>query len=167
MAPAIQFERHQIVFAEQPPAPGARPLSIAIIGWYLLLCAVGTAVGAILRVPGVFFGAVFTGWTAMAVYTAFTAVEIYLGSGLLQLQEPTRVASIVYFAVMAVSSVVTCVVPGFATRMQTLQQAMPAFLRAPQAPASLEGTSGLMLISTLFMAVPIWFLVRRRAAFRG
>ena len=154
-------------FLEQPPAPGARPLSISIIGWYLLVCALGTAVGAILRMPGMFFGLVLTGWASLAIYTAFTAVQIYLGTGLLQLQEPARVATIVYFALMALNSVVTCVLPGFGARMQTVQDWLPAFMRAGQPPANFEGTGGMMLMGTLLMAIPIWFLVRRRGAFAG
>ncbi|HEV3202066.1 MAG TPA: hypothetical protein VGZ73_29410 [Bryobacteraceae bacterium] len=153
-------------FAELPE-PGSRPLSIAIIGWYLLLCAVGTATGAILRMPAILFGAAVTGWAALAVYTVFTAVEIYLGAGLLQLQESVRVASIVWFALMALNSVVTVALPGFASRMQIVQQALPAFLRAGQQQPPIEGTGGLILISTLIVAVPIWFLVRRREAFRA
>jgi len=152
-------------FAERA-VPGSRPLSIAIIGWYLLLCAVGTATGAIIRMPGMFFGAILTGWAALAVYTAFTAVEIYLGAGLLQLQESARVASIVWFAVMAANSVVTVVLPGFAGRMQIVQQALPAFMRVGQ-PVPIEGTGGMVLMGSLIVAVPIWFLVRQRAAFRA
>jgi hypothetical protein len=154
-------------FAESAAAPGARPLSIAIIGWYLLLCSVGTATGAIFRVPGMFFGLILTGWAALAIYTAFTAVQIYMGAGLLQLQEPARVASIVWFALMAVNSVVSVVLPGFAGRMQMVQQGLPAFLRAGQQPVPVEGTGGMMLMGTLVVAVPIWFLVRRRTAFRN
>lgn len=154
-------------FAERTAEPDARPLSIAIIGWYLLLCAVGTATGAILRMPGMLFGLILTGWEALAIYTAFTAVEIYLGAGLLQLQESARVASIAWFGLLAVNSVVTVALPGFAGRMQIVQQALPAFLRGGQTPLPIEGTGALMLMGTLIVAVPIWFLVRRRAAFRA
>jgi hypothetical protein len=154
-------------FAEQPPAPGARPLSISVIGWYLLVCSLGTAVGAILRMPGMFFGLVLTGWASLAIYTAFTAVQIYLGTGLLQMQEPARVATIVYFALLGISSAVTCMLPGFGAKMQMVQQGLPTFLRAGQPPANFEGTGAMMLMGTLIMAIPVWFLVRRRGAFRG
>jgi hypothetical protein len=154
-------------FAERDAAPGARPLSISIIGWYLLLSSVVTATGAILRVPGMLFGVILTGWAALAIYTAFTAMQIYLGAGLLQLQESARVASIVWFALMAVNSAVTLVLPGFAGRMQIMQQALPAFLGGGQQPVPIEGTGGMMLMGTLIVVVPIWFLVRRRRAFRN
>jgi hypothetical protein len=154
-------------FAERPAAPGSRPLSISIIGWYLLVSAVGTAAAAILRMPGMLFGLILTGWAALAIYTVFTAVQIYLGASLLQLQEPARVASIVWFGLLAANSVMTVVLPGFAGRMQIVQQALPAFLRVGQQPVPIEGTGGMMLMGTLIVAAPIWFLVRRRAAFRA
>lgn len=153
-------------FATREPVAEARPLSISLIGWYLLVCSLGTAVAAIMRVPGMFFGIVVTSWLALAVYTAFTAAGIYLGTGLLQLQESARVASIVYFALIALNSAITVLLPGFAARMQAVQQAMPSFLRAGP-PQALEATGPLMIIGTLVVVVPIWFLIRRRAAFRG
>jgi hypothetical protein len=153
-------------FADRAAVPGSRPVSIGIIAWYLLLCSVATAIGAILRVPGMLFGVMLTGWAALAVYTAFTAVQIYLGTGLLQLQESARVASIVWFALIAANSLVTVVLPGFADRIQIMQQSLPAFLRGGRQQVPIEGTGGLMLLGTLIVAVPIWFLVRRRAAFR-
>jgi hypothetical protein len=154
-------------FAEPPAAAGGRPLSISIIAWYLLLCSVGTAAGAVLRMPGMVFGAMLTGWEALAVYTAFTALQICLGTGLLQLQEGARVASIVWFALLALNSLVTVMLPGFAERMQIVQQGLPAFLRGPGQRMPIEGTGGLMLMGTVFVAIPIWFLVRRRPAFRA
>jgi hypothetical protein len=105
-----------------------------------------------------------TGWSALAVYTAYTAVQIYLGAGLLQLQEEAWVWSIVYFYVAAANVAVTAALPDFAGRMQDMFSAMPGFLRLGPPPA-LEGTGVLMLISAAFVAVPIWFLVRRRTAF--
>jgi len=143
-----------------------RPLSIGIIGWYLLISTLATATAAILRVPGLLFGAVLTGWVALAVYTAFTAVSLYLGTGLLQLQEPARVGSIVYFLILAANSVVTVLLPDFPGRMRTMQDAFPRFLRwSQQQPLPTDGMWEFALIGALIAAVPIWFLVRRRAAF--
>ena len=61
----------------------------------------------------------------------------------------------------------------FAFVMDPLEAVMPdkdttfAFLRAGQQPVPVEGTGGMMLMGTLVVAVPIWFLVRRRTAFRN
>ena len=86
-------------FAEREPArERARPLSVSIIGWYLLICAAGTALAAVLRVPTMLFGLIVTGWSAVAVCTALVAIDIYLGAGLLRLHERARLWSIVYFS---------------------------------------------------------------------
>ena len=112
------------------------------------------------------FGAVLTGWIALAVYTAFTAASLYLGTGLLQLREPARLGSIVYFLIAAANSVVTVVLRDFPGRMRAMQDSFPGFLRwSQQQPLPLDGVWGFALIGAALAAVPIWFLVHRRAAF--
>jgi len=143
----------------------SRPLSVSIIGWYLLLGTLFTAAAAILRVPGMLFGVLVTGWSALGLYTAFAAVSLYLGSGLLQLQESARIGSIVYFAIAALNGAVTFLLPNFDRRMQKMQEAFPRFLQWSQQPIPMTGW-GLALMGTLFAAVPIWFLIRRRGKFR-
>src|ERR1051326_7718012 len=127
--------RGQQYFAVSPAdsraaaSENGRPLSITIIGWYLVTGTLFTAIAAILRVPGLLFGAVLTGWVALAVYTALTAVNLYLGTGLLQLQEPARLGSIVYFSLVAANLVITMLLPDFSQRMLAMQAAFPRFLR--------------------------------------
>lgn len=159
--------RSKQYFADsQPTAEGGRPLSISIVAWYLLLTTVFTAAAAMLRVPGMLFGVLVTGWAALGVYTAFAAVSLYLGTGLLQLQEPARIGAIVYFAIVAANGVVTFLLPDLPGRMRMMQEAFPQFLRWSQPqPLPVQGWA-LALLGTAFAAVPIWFLVRRRAAFR-
>lgn len=155
-------------FAEAPQAgPGERPLSVSIIAWYLLTVALSTAVMAVLRMPAMMFGWFTTGWTAVLVYTVFTAVEVYLGTGLLQLQEHARVGSIVFFSLMAANPVITVVLPGYVEHMRRLQAMMPRFARVDQGSPAIEASGILMLLGTAFMAIPIWFLVRRRPSFGG
>jgi hypothetical protein len=148
------------------PPESRRPLSISIIGWYLLISALVTAAAGILRIPGLLFGAVLTGWVALAWYTVFTAVNLYLGTGLLQLQEVARVGSIVYFLLIAANSVVTMLLPDFSGRMRMMQDAFPRFLRwTQQQPLPTDGIWGFALIGALIAVGPIWLLVVRRAAF--
>jgi hypothetical protein len=150
-------------FAEREPArESARPLSISIIGWYLLIGVVGMPLLAVLRMPAVFFGLIVTGWSALAIYTAYTAAAIYLGIGLLRLHERARRWSIVYFCVIAANTVVTLARPGI---MQQMQRAMPGFFPPAAAMPQLDRMWVYGLISAVACAVPIWFLVRRRAAF--
>src|ERR1051326_7783143 len=96
----------------------------------------------------------------------FTAVNLYLGTGLLQLQEPARLGSIVYFSLVAANLVITMLLPDFSQRMLAMQAAFPRFLRwSQQEPVPLDSTWGFAVAGTLMAAVPIWFLVRRKAAF--
>ena len=148
-------------FTERDPArESARPLSIAIIGWYLLVGAAGTALAAVVRMPAMLLGLIVTGWSALAIYTVLTAAVIYLGAGLLGLRERARRWSIVYFCAVAANSLVTVARPGF---MQQMQRAMPAFF--PAGMPQLEGMWVFGLMGAAASAIPVWFLVRRRSAF--
>ena len=154
-------------FAESPAASGnGRPLSIRIVAWLLLLSALGTAVAAALRFPAMFFGAMVTGWPTLGIYTAYTAVEIYLATGLLQFQRPARLGSIAFYALTAANSAVSIALPGFAERMRVALDALPRFMRTPQAAFPFDSTWPLVLLSALPSLVCIWFLVRRREAFQ-
>jgi hypothetical protein len=155
----------QYFAGETPESPAGRPLSISIIGWYLLLCSPVTAIGAIQQAPAMFFGAMVTGWAAMAVFTLFTAVQIYLGTGLLRLEEPARLASLAYIGFAAANLLLTVLLPGFAARMQVMMQHMPSWMRAGQTQTNLESVAPLMLCGTLVVIFPVWFLIRRRSAF--
>lgn len=150
-------------FAGGGAEASARPLSISAIAYYLMIGAAGTALSVALRAPAVFFGAVATGWTAMALYSAYTAVQVYLAAGLLQLDEKARVWAIVYFVAGAANTLVLIARPGFTERMFDLQvQLENAFNRDM---ATFPGGVGVAVAVSAVAAVPIWFLVRRRAAF--
>jgi hypothetical protein len=144
---------------------GGRPLSITVIAWYLLFLALSTAVAAAMRLPAMLFGLMATGWTAMGIYTVYTAVGIYLGTGLLQLQKPARIGAIVFVLFNAANSVVSIAMPGLAGRMQVFQGALPRAFQTPQAIPPQNSFWIFAVTGVLFTAVPVWFLVGRRAAF--
>jgi hypothetical protein len=148
-----------------PSAPPARPLSVSVIGWYLLIGSLFMAVPAVLRLPALVFGAVITGWAGVAVYTVLAAAQVFLGAGLLRLREPVRVGAIAYFCFGALSSAVTWVLPGYEAKMQRMLREMPR-LSAAGVPAQMPQPVWVFaLLGTAFVAIPVWFLVRRRAAF--
>ncbi|MBZ5583943.1 MAG: hypothetical protein LAQ30_17370 [Acidobacteriia bacterium] len=150
--------------ADAAPVGLERPLSISIIGWYLLLCAAFTALGAALRTPAMLFGWHSTGWTAAALYTVYTAVQIYLGSGLLQLDERARVWSIAYFCFAALNGVVILALPGYPERMLALQDELQELFGMVTVP---EFPQPWVLAAACAVAAgfPIWFLARGRRAF--
>ena len=150
-------------FAEREPVlESARPLSISVIGCYLLIAAAGTALAAAAFRVAVLFGFIVTGWSAVAVYAVYVAAGVYLGIGLLRLHERARLWSIVYFCALAANTAISLTRPGF---MEQMRRAMPGSFPPASAMPQMDRFWVFGLISAATFAVPIWFLVRRRAAF--
>jgi hypothetical protein len=142
-----------------------RPLSVSVIGWYLVIGAVFCAASAVFRMPAIVLGAVIAGWGGAAVYTVFAGVQIFLGTGLLHLEEQARVGTIGYFCFAALNSALTLTPPGLPAKMQILQREMPKLFPAGNPAQMPQPGWGFVLIGIVVSAVPVWFLVRRRAAF--
>jgi hypothetical protein len=155
----------QYFAAEAAPPPSARPLSVTLIAWYLLAGAVLAALGAVVRIPGMFFGMVITGFAATGVYSVFAAVQLYLGSGLLQLDDNARVGSVVFFVLCAANGLVSFAGPGHDERLRALETELHGFLRMEM--PEWRGVWVSSIAGVVFVTVPIWFLIRRRAAFAG
>lgn len=153
-------------FAQDAPgAPPTRPVSISVIAWWLLAGALLGVVPAAIGMPAFAFGAVLTGWAALATYVTFVVAQVLLGAGLLRLREPARQASIAYFCLTALSGVFAFAPPGFAVRMEAFQTAMPSMFPAGT-PAQMPTLSAVLAVPGIALAaLPVWFLVRRRAAF--
>ena len=150
---------------EATSAPSARPLSVSVIGWYLLISSLFLAVPMVIRLPAFVFGAVVTGWAGLAVYAVFAAAQVVVGAGLLRLREPARVGAIVYFCFGALNGVVTWALPGYEAKMQLMLREMPKFSPAGAPPQMPQPMWVFTLLGIAFVAIPVWFLVRRRAAF--
>jgi len=146
-------------------AVGARPLSLSIIGWYLLLSSLMMAASAVFKMPAFVFGAVVTGWGALGIYSLFTVVQIYLGTGILHLQEHARVGSIAYFSFGALNSLLTLLQPDLDGKMAILRREVPKLFPAGATMHLAQPHWVLGLMGMGFVAIPIWFLVQRRAAF--
>jgi hypothetical protein len=153
-------------FAGQGPViESARPLSISLIAWYMLAGGVFMVLTAVLRLPAMLFGVVFTGWLALAVYAVWAAAQIYLGTGLLSLQHRARIGSIALFCFGAANGVISFVGPSYAEMMRQMQIAMPRLFLAG-AQTAVPGPRWVFALLTMAgCAVPTFFLVRRRPAF--
>jgi len=160
--------RDYFVAQDAPDEAGARPLSITIIAWFLLISAVSVALPLLLRFPAMVFGSFLKGWAAAAVYAAFLAVQVYSGVGLLRLRESGRIAAIVYFSFAAVNMIVCAARANFAELMAETQKAMPKLYPSGPPPATaLPPMAAMMGISAVIFAIPMWFLIRRRSAFNS
>jgi hypothetical protein len=153
----------QYFAAGAAPSAPARPLSVTLIAWYLLAGAVLTALSAVVRVPAMFFGMTITGWAAMGYYSVFAAAGLYLGSGLLQLDENARVGSVIFLVLAAANGLVSFAGPGHDQRLGALQADLRGLLRMDV--PEWRGAWVSAIAGVLFVALPIWFLIRRRAAF--
>jgi len=153
-------------FGQDPSAPSTgRPMSVSVIGWYLLVSSLMMAAGAVIRWPALLLGTVLTGWGAMAVYAALAALQILLGYGLLRLVERARLGAIGYFGFIALNSAICLAPPGLAARLEAVERQMPSLFPAGVPPQSAQMTAIFMAIGIAIAIVPICFLVRRRAAF--
>jgi len=157
-----QTTRKYFEGADPREVPGARPLSLSIIGWYLLLSSLMMAVSAVFKIPAFILGGVLTGWGALGVYSLFTVAQLYLGTGILHLQEHARVGGIAYFVLVAINSLLTMV--GFESKMEIMRRELPKLFPAGMPQVQPMWVFGLM--GAALVVVPVWFLVRRRAAFR-
>lgn len=142
-----------------------RPLIITIISGYFLFGALCCLPMALFRFPFMFMGIIFTGAGAACVYLAFLAVQLYLGLGLLRLRERARVASIAYFGLMLVSGIFSLV----PSRQQELLRQMRlsySWMNQPgQEAYQFQPSWPFTLLMLLLVGLPVFFLIRRRAAF--
>jgi hypothetical protein len=162
-----QTTKHYFAALQLDEKPGGRPLSISIIGWYLIAASPFSAAMAVFQVPAVICGLVITGWGALAVYSLFAVAQLYLGAGLLQLQEHARIGAVGFFLLGIVNGVLTIIPGGFEAKIEVMRRAAPKFFPAGMPTQMPQPMWVFALMGMVFVAVPIWFLVRQRAAFAG
>jgi len=166
----VQFNMRSTKAAFVPVArepESRRPLSVTIIAWSSIIGGVFFLFPILSRLPAFLFGATFTGWTAELIYIVFAAVSLYIGKGLLDLQEETRLVAIGWYAFSLVHMAVLTLVPS--VREKTFE-AQKSF--APDQSNPIPFDQGMLLnVTVLFSAMlfvtMIWFLARNRPAFQG
>lgn len=140
---------------------GGRPLSISIIGWWLLITGVICVLMSPLRMPVTVFLWIVSGWTAAAWYFVLGALYTYIGYGLLRLNAMARLLAITLLGFGVVNGLVFYALPGRDARLATF---MSKFRFTQLAPPTHFPV--LMLIPTLVgIALPLWFLITRKKAF--
>jgi hypothetical protein len=153
------------------PEP-ARPLSITIIGWWLLISgSLGTIFLLILRlghfafrqIPIPVLGFPLTGWPATLFGLFQSVANIVAGMGLLKLKPWGRILAIWVFVFAVINALMT-LLPG---RLANYQQAMNLALGRQSPPAFspwLRSIFGLA-IGLLIIAIQLWFVITRKQAF--
>jgi hypothetical protein len=166
--------------AQSPPVPTAswmsmpgRPVSITIIGWYLLLGALLLPVNLLLHTPAVLLLKILTGWQAIAYFLAMLVLNVYVGIGVLRLQPAARWTGIGYFVFAFLNSAVFFFAPGGLERMRKLleiQQSWFPWLRQMQGsnPFPFDTTPFMIIGAVTGMAIvliPLCFLIINHRAF--
>ncbi|ABF39277.1 hypothetical protein Acid345_0272 [Candidatus Koribacter versatilis Ellin345] len=146
--------------------PAGRPISISIIAWFLLVCSIFFPFTFLLHTPQLLFGVLINGPAAMILMTAYLFVVLYVGIGLLKLWPSARLVGIGYFVFGMVNMAATWLRPGAADLFQRMMASQPKMFGPTPDFAFTDTFLKLIMISTaITMAIPIYFLVTRKAAF--
>lgn len=165
---AVYFTRPGVKAEFGAPAARTdpRPLSIVVIGWWLMVAAFFVLPSMLLGLPAMFLGGILHGWTARLFYLAFGAISFYAGRGLLRLDVLSRKVAIGYFLFSAFNALLFYVVPG---NYDLMLQSLPKWFFPGPSPHAAQGfTFGIwfgVMVTIVGIVVPLWFLVTRRAAF--
>jgi hypothetical protein len=141
---------------------GGRPLSISIIGWWLLIAGVIGVLASPLRMPAALFFWVISGWTAAMWNVAFGGLFAYVGYGLLRLNPLARKIAIVLMVFGGINGVVFWLTPGRDARFAVL---ISRFHFGPQPPPLVHFPMFMLIPVGAGIAVPLWFLIARKEAF--
>lgn len=161
------------VLPAAPDAPRARrrPISITIIGWYLLISGCFFPFLFFFHFPILIFGFLLRGPTATLIIVALCLLQTVIGVGLLKLQPWARVTAICYSLYLPLNSLAAFLIPGSRARFEQVQdEVQKMFGTTSQAynafPHSARFSMWLSLVYTLPLAgVLLWFLFKTKSSF--
>lgn len=153
----------------------ARPLSITIIGWFLLVGSAIAPLGLVMnralfpdvQVPFYFLGFFLFGSNAYLVFAGWIVAQMTAAVGLLKLKRWGWFASIATQCLGALNGALLVVLPGHRARFQQIMETMTASMNARLAqpapfvlPAWIAFAMGFLMVLVI-----LWFLISRRKAF--
>jgi len=155
-----------------PTSVRSRPFSISVIGWYLVISGISSALSllSIRRNPAMMaFGSVFTGWTAIVVFVLYSAVHLYLGIGLLRHRQQSRGLAMYYCLFQLLNVAVFFLRPDREDRVTAYHDLLVASgtaLDTQFSPGSLSSFLRLVSIEgSVFALLALWFLAMHRNSF--
>lgn len=165
--------------AEMPSAgraatAGARPLSITIIAWFLIICSAFGPLSLLysrevfrVPLPMCFLGFFVPGQAAAWILMVWMAVQIIAAIGLLRLNNWARLATIALQCLGILNILLLVAIPGNRLRFQQAMNAAIASmnLQTPQ-PISFTFPAWIgMIVSLPLFVVILWFLITQKHAF--
>jgi hypothetical protein len=162
--------------ATRGPAPVSarqRPISISIIGGYLVASAGCVSIFFFIRFPMLFLWFLLRGPKATAYVLITAMLQIIIGIGLLKLREWARILAICYFAFLTLNALTMALAPGAQARYQEFQVELQNIIGAPTAafgptPTPMHVPVWFGVAFTLpLVAVGLWFLAASKSAFKS
>lgn len=171
---------HSAADVALPPTPPiaepqrtARPLSISIIAWFLLVSCVFVPFTLLLRPPIALFLTILSGWQAVVFMLISAALNVYVGIALLRMKPLGRLIGIGYFVFALLNVAVFYFAPDRSARFARfldLEQSMFPWMRPSQAnsPFYTDPTPFLLIGAiggVAFCLALLFFLIRAKPAF--
>ena len=142
-------------------------LSVKVIAGFFLLSAAGILVLACFPLPANFLGIVVVGVPGHLLNAACGVVALAIAIGLLKLKPWARKAAIGFCVFYGISTLLFVALPGYSQRVNASLALLPPGVRATQSTHRSPQIVSALVMAALIYAIPIWFLVRRRAVFTG
>lgn len=163
------------LFAPHSDGSRARPLSIAIIGWFLLVGSALTPFSVMfnhaffpgVQIPICFLGFFVVGRSALLILFVWMAAQVVASVGLLKLKNWGRLATIGLQCLVLLNGILMIGIPANRSKFQQLMETMTASMSVgmPQrVPFVFPAWIGIAASLPLVLVI-LWFLVARKAAF--
>ncbi|HKR10315.1 MAG TPA: hypothetical protein VJS39_14065, partial [Gemmatimonadaceae bacterium] len=164
----VQFNMRttKAAFATSASVPGSgKPVPVIALGWLSILGAAACAISVLTGAPAFLLGGTFTGSSAAIIYILFAAICIYIGKGLLDLDERTRVVAIWWYAFSFLQILLVAFVPSIRDRVFDFQTQIASNQSNPGPFDTDLALNVLLSVTSVFTAVILWILVQYRDAF--
>jgi hypothetical protein len=170
-----QFLKVKIPGVEGRPGAGvispyARPLSITLIAWYLLISAFIGVLGLSMNPPVFFLGFFFKGSSASILMFVLALLQSFIGFGLLKLRPWGRTLAIYYFQFLIFNSLTMVLIPGtqarFEQAMREMLSDMQGTIGTPPPPMHFPIWFGVIFAVPL-LGLLLWIVVSRKEAFQA
>jgi len=151
-------------------SPYARPLSITLIAWWLLISGFIGVLGLSVNPPVFFLGYFFKGTYASILMLALALVQSLIGFGLLKLRPWGRTLAIYYFQFLIFNSLTMVLIPGtqarFEQAMSEMLSDMQGTLGTPPSPMHVPIWFGVIFAVPL-LSLLLWIVVSRKDVFQA
>jgi len=154
------------------PTRTARPLSISIIAWFMLVSCLFIPLTFFIHPPLALFLTILTGWQSVVFMLISGALNVYVGIALLKMKPVGRLIAIGYFIFGLLNVAVFYFAPGRSARLQRLldlQQSMFPWMRPPQSNPFQTDMMPFLFVGAIggvvFCLVLLYFLIAAKPAF--